>query len=621
MSDSLVASRDGAFPLASLRHRFAAQVLDLLVCCLLFWYIGMAVAKHYGSVGITAEGFELQGKPAFLALGLFVLCSFAYFFLTEWLLGGSPGKLLCGLRVRNVDGSRCGLIGALIRNFLRPVDALMFYLVGLVLILTSEKKQRLGDRVGGTIVVLIPSGEEGAKPVEVGDLATWEQRTQATVIDFILLMLFILAYLYATGSIVTSGGLSFHLEGFWFLLLIIMIFSYYVFMEGIYGATVGKMFSGLRVIYLRGRGCDFTASIIRTVLRLVDAFCFYIVAFLFVILTKGRQRLGDLAAQTSVVRSEPSPARVWAASAMLVITALLAAVPFVTGTAGKFVSVSRPEASSTQPALSPAPSESASPSPLPVQAGIKVKEFTFSKEENGQPLAQPVFAVTEAIHAVFVVEGLKEDANKMVKTHADLTVKDPSGRTMLKQENIVNFQGKMNDTHVVSMKIRLTLPGYAPPGTYAMDLLVHDDGGNSTLPWSAPFQIAGESAPSFSSLTVADLYFSQEKDGQPLSSPEYAPGQTVWIMFRAAGLQGKDGDDLWLTEHIQVLAPDGSTALDKPDIIDLHQKMNYFPSFIPLNNNISLPPNAPKGTWTATIALEDKNNHSAAEKSATFVLK
>ena len=49
------------------------------------------------------------------------------------------GKLLLGLRVVNVDGSRIGWGASIIRNLLRIIDALpFFYLFGAILICTAQ---------------------------------------------------------------------------------------------------------------------------------------------------------------------------------------------------------------------------------------------------------------------------------------------------------------------------------------------------------------------------------------------------------------------------------------------------------------------------------------------------
>jgi uncharacterized RDD family membrane protein YckC len=69
------------------------------------------------------------------------------------------------------------------------------------------------------------------------------------------------------------------------------------------GRTPGKAMSGLRVVRSSGRRVDFTASMIRNVLRLVDGMTLsYLPTIVSIAVTARNQRLGDLAADTIVIR-------------------------------------------------------------------------------------------------------------------------------------------------------------------------------------------------------------------------------------------------------------------------------------------------------------------------------
>ena len=78
---------------------------------------------------------------------------FAYYFSMETNSGQTLGKKIVGIRVLKADGTRCDLSAAAVRNALRFVDNLFFGLIGVLLIATSAKKQRLGDILAGTVVV------------------------------------------------------------------------------------------------------------------------------------------------------------------------------------------------------------------------------------------------------------------------------------------------------------------------------------------------------------------------------------------------------------------------------------------------------------------------------------
>ena len=60
------------------------------------------------------------------------------------------------IKVVKEDGSKLSYIDAFVRTLLLYIDAFPYiipFLLGAILIWTSDKKQRLGDRVARTIVV------------------------------------------------------------------------------------------------------------------------------------------------------------------------------------------------------------------------------------------------------------------------------------------------------------------------------------------------------------------------------------------------------------------------------------------------------------------------------------
>ena len=80
---------------------------------------------------------------------------------------------------------------------------------------------------------------------------------------------------------------------------------YFIHLEAIYGQTVGKKITGIVVVTEGGDAIGYSASLIRTLLRVIDALpVFYIVGGIAIFLTERRQRIGDLAASTVVVRTE-----------------------------------------------------------------------------------------------------------------------------------------------------------------------------------------------------------------------------------------------------------------------------------------------------------------------------
>jgi len=88
-----------------------------------------------------------------------------YYFLQEGTFASTIGKHLLKLRVVGRSGDPVSVQESLIRNVVRLVDWLpFFYCLGGVSIAVSDKRQRLGDRVAGTVVTRAPEKDINPPP-------------------------------------------------------------------------------------------------------------------------------------------------------------------------------------------------------------------------------------------------------------------------------------------------------------------------------------------------------------------------------------------------------------------------------------------------------------------------
>ena len=82
----------------------------------------------------------------------------------------------------------------------------------------------------------------------------------------------------------------------------ILTLLYFIVLEATQGATLGKMALGLRVVKTDGSPISWTDSLIRNLLRIVDGLFVYLVGAIFIWTSPLKQRLGDRAANTIVIR-------------------------------------------------------------------------------------------------------------------------------------------------------------------------------------------------------------------------------------------------------------------------------------------------------------------------------
>lgn len=161
--------------LAGVGSRFSAGLIDLT--------IQLAILAALSGGFLIGGGFSGWSGAAFL---IFAFLLFAgYDVLFEVLNSGrTPGKGLNGIRVVCVDGSPVRFLTSTIRNVLRLIDMLFFYLVGITSILVTKRNQRVGDLAAGTLVVrerlaadsekAHPYRNAAAAPQPQGEWRSWD---------------------------------------------------------------------------------------------------------------------------------------------------------------------------------------------------------------------------------------------------------------------------------------------------------------------------------------------------------------------------------------------------------------------------------------------------------------
>ena len=143
------------YVLADVGSRAAALAIDFGIIFLALLVVSF-VAERLNALDAV---FQSATQPVFIFL-LF-LAFWGYFFLFEALWGGrTPGKRALGLRVVHTGGEPLSLHGSALRNVLRMVDLVGAGMVGAVSIIATRRAQRLGDLVGGTVVLRDAGGTE-----------------------------------------------------------------------------------------------------------------------------------------------------------------------------------------------------------------------------------------------------------------------------------------------------------------------------------------------------------------------------------------------------------------------------------------------------------------------------
>jgi len=141
--------------LAKWTDRFVAWLIDFIIISVISTSI---IFVLFGTIyyEYEEEGFWAESSTYIPTSIIF----FGYWVILEYKTGQTIGKKILNLKVVNVSGNKVNLKGILIssfgKSFLLPVDVILGW------ILTNEKRQRVFNKLGDTIVVKIKESSDNS---------------------------------------------------------------------------------------------------------------------------------------------------------------------------------------------------------------------------------------------------------------------------------------------------------------------------------------------------------------------------------------------------------------------------------------------------------------------------
>ena len=135
--------------------RFLAWLIDFVIISVILTSI---IFASFGTIDFetTEDMLWAEGMQYIPSSMVF----FAYWIILEYKTGQTIGKKVLNLKVTDMTGNKPNLKGIVLSSFgkafLLPID------VVIGLILTNEKRQRIFNKLGDTLVVKIKAGDESS---------------------------------------------------------------------------------------------------------------------------------------------------------------------------------------------------------------------------------------------------------------------------------------------------------------------------------------------------------------------------------------------------------------------------------------------------------------------------
>tara|TARA_B110000003_G_scaffold219393_1_gene219139 strand:+ start:69 stop:548 length:480 start_codon:yes stop_codon:yes gene_type:complete len=143
-------SKSSKIILAKWKDRFFAWLVDFVIISLIsssIFFLSFLYLDYNFENFITNDGMYIPTSVMFLS----------YWIILEYKTGQTIGKKMFNLKVTNSQGGKPSLIGVVIssfgKSFILPIDMI------LGLIITNDKRQRIFNKLGDTLIIKIKESD------------------------------------------------------------------------------------------------------------------------------------------------------------------------------------------------------------------------------------------------------------------------------------------------------------------------------------------------------------------------------------------------------------------------------------------------------------------------------
>lgn len=139
--------------LAKWKDRFFAWIIDFIIISLMstsIFFISFQYLNQNFEEFITNDGMYVPTSILF----------FSYWIVLEYKTGQTLGKKIFNLKITSIDGTKPDLISIILssfgKSFILPLDII------LGLIFSNDKRQRIFNKLGRTIIIKIKESNENS---------------------------------------------------------------------------------------------------------------------------------------------------------------------------------------------------------------------------------------------------------------------------------------------------------------------------------------------------------------------------------------------------------------------------------------------------------------------------
>jgi len=264
-------------------------------------------------------------------------------------------------------------------------------------------------------------------------------------------------------------------------------------------------------------------------------------------------------------------------------------------------------------------------SPAPGQAEeLAISTAALHQFDGGPPLPDSFeFFPGDLLFLSYRISGFKTaeiDDEERYQLFYTITATDPEGIALAETEEGA-LAGEITpedkkEKWMPLVRWETQLPMAAPTGDYTVTIGVEDRLGKAKAERQVKFKLRGREVEPSDTLAVRNFnFYRTETSMQPLRSPDYKPGDSVWARFDITGYQFGDGNKFSIDYGIKVLRASGKTLFEQPVAAEEERESFYPERHIQGGLSLNLTKDLTPGEYTVIVTVRDKLGEQTCEES------
>jgi hypothetical protein len=256
---------------------------------------------------------------------------------------------------------------------------------------------------------------------------------------------------------------------------------------------------------------------------------------------------------------------------------------------------------------------------------LTIVNAQFLDSEDGYPLpAGSAFYPGEQVYIVFNLDGFHiTEYEYQMKVSYKIDFLGEQGAAFANSEagTIAEEVYPQDKNWMPIVRASPRIPFHAEAGTYKIVLYAHDElKPQDEARQELDFEVQGKEIGAADKLVVRNFAFQQSEGGEPLESPSYQPGGTLWGSFYITGFELNQSNAFEVDSRLQVIDPKGEVLFSFTPQEDEGQ--SFYPRrWLPGRFRVDLDKDIPKGAYTLVLLVSDKLGKQESQTRYPFEIR